>query len=130
MTYVTFVLLGYEIGAGRGTCRPLVSTASPLVQYSGHDNEILSDVAHGLPAAAQPVVGQRVVVRSLVAGERGPSGGPAMTDVIGVLVLADEREVAVRRRDGTLRHVARTDIVAIKAVPPPPPPRSRARSSG
>ena len=72
-------------------------------------------MAHG-----DPPLGQRVVVRSRVVGETGPSGGPAMTDVVGILEAADEREIVVRRKDGTARPVARTDIVAIKPVPPPP----------
>ena len=37
--------------------------------------------AHGL---GPHVVGQRVVVRRVVRGETGPSGGPAMTDVLGI----------------------------------------------
>jgi hypothetical protein len=68
-------------------------------------------------------IGHRVVVRSLVRGELGPSGGPAMTDVVGVLVAADDQQIVVRRRDGTISHVDRADIVALKAVPPPPPRR-------
>ena len=32
-------------------------------------------------------IGHRVVIRSLVRGETGPSGGPLMTDVIGFLLL-------------------------------------------
>jgi N-acetylglutamate synthase len=80
-------------------------------------------MAHGHSEAEQPPIGQRVVVRSLVPGERGPSGGPAMTDVVGVLEVADEREVVVRRRDGTVQRVARADIVVMKSVPPPPSPR-------
>jgi hypothetical protein len=76
-------------------------------------------------------VGQRVVVRSRVPGETGPSGGPAMTDAVGVVELADEREVVVRRRDGSLRRIARADIVVIKALPPPPaPPPPRPRIAG
>jgi len=74
-------------------------------------------------------VGRRVVVRSLVGGERGPSGGPAMTDVVGVLEAADEREVVVRRRDGSVQRVAREDIVAMKPVPPPPTRRRPLRPS-
>ncbi len=70
-----------------------------------------------------PPIGQRVIVRSRVPGERGPSGGPAMTDVVGVVELLDERQIVVRRTDGTARTVARGDIVVIKPVPPPPPRR-------
>ena len=68
-------------------------------------------------------VGRRVVVRSLVPGERGPSGGPALTDVVGMLEYADDQEVVVRRRDGTIQRVPRGDIVVVKVVPLPPPPR-------
>jgi hypothetical protein len=50
-----------------------------------------------------------------------------MTDVVGVLVAADEQEIVVRRRDGRAQHVARADIVAMKPVPPPPPPRAPRR---
>ena len=80
-------------------------------------------MGHGHAADEQPLLGQRVVVRSLVAGERGPSGGPAMTDVVGILELADEWELVVRRRDGTTQRVARADIIAMKRVPPPPAAR-------
>ena len=67
-------------------------------------------------------VGHRVVVRRVLAGETGPSGGPALTDVIGVLESWGE-ELAVRRRDGTLVVIRRADVVAGKRVPPPPPRR-------
>jgi hypothetical protein len=69
-------------------------------------------------------VAQRIVVRSLVRGEVGPSGGPAMTDVVGVLEVVDEHEIVVRRKDGTIRRVARADIVVIKRVPPKTTPSS------
>ncbi|MGI8702015.1 MAG: hypothetical protein ACR2JU_12565, partial [Nocardioidaceae bacterium] len=61
---------------------------------------------------------QRVVVRSRVPGETGPSGGPAMTDAVGVVEHADDEEIVVRRKDGTLCRVARQDIVTMKPVPP------------
>lgn len=91
----------------------------------GHRYPTGRDMAHD-----DGLIGRRVVVRSLVPGERGPSGGPAMTDVIGVLESADEIEVTVRRSDGTSRRVARADLLVVKAVPPPPQPRSRTRSGG
>lgn len=72
-----------------------------------------------------PLLGRRVVVRSLVRGERGPSGGPAMTDVVGRLEVADGEQIVVRRRDGSARRVARADIIAMKPVGPPPQPRPR-----
>jgi N-acetylglutamate synthase len=63
-------------------------------------------------------VGVRVVVRSLVPGETGPSGGPAMTDVVGVIESVDSEEVTVRRRDGSVRTVPWSLVVAAKVVPP------------
>lgn len=63
-------------------------------------------------------IGRRVVIRSLVRGERGPSGGPLMTDVIGYLREYGE-DAVVERRDGSLTRVAVADIVAAKPVPPP-----------
>ena len=63
-------------------------------------------------------VGSRVVVRRRLGGEPGPSGGPAMTDVIGTLERFDDELVGVRREDGTLVEFARADVVAGKPVPP------------
>jgi N-acetylglutamate synthase len=68
-------------------------------------------------------IGRRVVIRSLVRGEKGPSGGPLMTDVIGYLREYGAGVAVVERRDGSLTQVAIADIVAAKPVPPPPPPR-------
>jgi N-acetylglutamate synthase len=63
--------------------------------------------------------GQRVVVRFVVPG-RGPSGGPAMTDVVGRLVEVDEDAASVERRDGTLARVPLADVVTWKVVPDRP----------
>lgn len=65
-------------------------------------------------------VGSRVVVRRVLRGEHGPSGGPAFADVIGVLEEWDEETLAVRHRDGSLVRVERAAVVAAKTVPPPP----------
>jgi len=65
-------------------------------------------------------VGSRVVVRRLLPGERGPSGGPAMTDVLGVLETYDAAGLVVRRADDTTVRVAHDLVVAAKTVPPPP----------
>ena len=72
------------------------------------------------------LVGRRVVVRRRLPGERGPSGGPALTDVVGVLERWDDHDLSVRRADGEIVTIARADVVAGKAVPPPAhrPPRS------
>ncbi|MDR7086202.1 ribosomal protein S18 acetylase RimI-like enzyme [Aeromicrobium panaciterrae] len=66
-----------------------------------------------------PTVGQRVVVRHL-AGGVGPSGGPALNDVVGRVLAVDEQSVTVQRRDGRTAIVALTDIVTWKAVPDRP----------
>ncbi len=63
--------------------------------------------------------GLRVVVRHVVAG-RGPSGGPAMTDVVGRLVELTEDEALIERRDGALTRVPLADIVTWKVVPDRP----------
>jgi N-acetylglutamate synthase len=62
-------------------------------------------------------IGRRVVIRSLVRGEKGPSGGPLMTDVIGFLREYGDGVAVVERRDGSLTRVAIEDIVAAKPVP-------------
>jgi len=71
------------------------------------------------------VVGQRVVVRRLLPGETGPTGGPAMTDVLGTCESWAEGIVTVRREDGTLVEIRTADIVSGKPVPPRPSPRLR-----
>lgn len=70
------------------------------------------------------MVGQRVVVRSVVRGETGPSGGPALTDVLGVCEAWGAR-VVVRREDGSQVTIPVTDIVSGKPVPPRPSVRHR-----
>ncbi|MGH1562039.1 GNAT family N-acetyltransferase [Mumia sp. DW29H23] len=66
------------------------------------------------------LVGQRVVVRSIVPGERGPSGGPALTDVIGRLLAHDGTTLRIQRRDGSEVEVDVAGVVAAKAVPQGP----------
>jgi len=70
---------------------------------------------HGL---GPHVVGQRVVVRRVVPGETGPSGGPAMTDVLGTLVSWDATTCVVTPEAGPPVTIARADIVTGKPVPP------------
>jgi hypothetical protein len=66
-------------------------------------------------------VGRRVVVRRVLPGERGPTGGPALTDVLGVLEQWDDDDhLVVRRKDGSTVRIALADVVAAKTVPPPP----------
>jgi ribosomal protein S18 acetylase RimI-like enzyme len=71
--------------------------------------------------------GKRVVVRHAVGG-RGPSGGPAMTDVVGRLVELTNDEATIERRDGSLARVPLSDVVTWKAVPDRPR-RTRTASS-
>jgi len=62
-------------------------------------------------------VGTRVVVRRLLRGRAGPSGGPAMTDVVGRVVAHTGEVLRVERRDGELVDVAVADVVTLKQVP-------------
>lgn len=73
----------------------------------------------------QSAVGKRVVVRHLVPGQAGPSGGPLLSDVLGVLERLTDAELVIRRDDGTLARVARAAYVTGKPVPPRPSPRPR-----
>jgi GNAT superfamily N-acetyltransferase len=65
-------------------------------------------------------VGQRIVVRRILHGETGPTGGPAMTDVLGVCVSWADGRCVVRREEGDLVEMATADIVSGKPVPPRP----------
>lgn len=71
--------------------------------------------AHGL---GPDVVGQRVVVRRVVPGETGPSGGPAMTDVLGTLVSWDGATCVVVPESGPPVTIQVAEIVTGKPVPP------------
>jgi len=71
------------------------------------------------------VVGQRVVVRRLLPGETGPSGGPAMTDVLGVCLRWSDGECVVQPETGPAVTIAVASIVSGKPVPPRPSPRFR-----
>lgn len=72
-----------------------------------------------LPTALGPAcLGLRVVVRRVLPGETGPSGGPAMTDVLGVMESWDDDALTVRREDGSVVRIERSTLVSGKAVPP------------
>lgn len=71
------------------------------------------------------VVGQRVVVRRVLPGETGPTGGPAMTDVLGTCESWADGIVTVRREDGSVVEIRTADIVSGKPVPPRPSVRHR-----
>ncbi len=63
-------------------------------------------------------LGQRVVVRRVLPGQAGPSGGPAMIDVLGILEKWNDESLSVRREDGRVFQIAHADIVTAKPVPP------------
>ncbi|MET1060012.1 MAG: GNAT family N-acetyltransferase [Nocardioides sp.] len=71
------------------------------------------------------VVGQRVVVRRVLRGETGPSGGPAMTDVLGVCTAWGDGRCVVAPESGDPVEIAIADIVSGKPVPPRPSVRHR-----
>ena len=71
------------------------------------------------------VVGQRVVVRRVLHGETGPTGGPAMTDVLGICESWVDGVAVIRREDGSSVTIRTGDIVSGKPVPPRPSVRLR-----
>jgi ribosomal protein S18 acetylase RimI-like enzyme len=70
-------------------------------------------------------VGQRVVVRRLVPGESGPTGGPAMTDLLGTMLAWSATDTVVEAESGERVRIALADIVSGKPVPPRPSVRLR-----
>lgn len=81
------------------------------------------------PGLGPHVVGRRVVVRRLVRGESGPTGGPAFTDVLGVMERWSADTAEVRTESGALVRIAVADIVSGKPVPPRASPRQRISAS-
>lgn len=71
------------------------------------------------------VVGTRVVVRRLLPGERGPTGGPAMTDVLGVCLRWSDGECVVQPESGPAVTIPLRLIVSGKPVPQRPSVRHR-----
>lgn len=80
-------------------------------------SEESSGHAHNL---GPQVVGTRVVVRRIVRGETGPTGGPAFTDLLGICESWGDGIAEIRAEDGTLTAIATADIVSGKPVPPRP----------
>lgn len=66
--------------------------------------------------------GTRVVLRYAINREVSPHG-ESMSDALGTIISADEREVRVMTRRGQVR-VPRPLVIAAKEVPPPPVRRS------
>ena len=77
------------------------------------------------PGLGPHCVGQRVVVRRLVPGEQGPTGGPAFTDVLGTMLTWDGTTTVVEREDGSRVTIAVAEVVSGKPVPPRPSVRHR-----
>ncbi|NUR08740.1 MAG: GNAT family N-acetyltransferase [Nocardioidaceae bacterium] len=77
------------------------------------------------PGLGPHCVGQRVVVRRVLRGRTGPSGGPAMTDLLGVMESWTDTATVVRSEDGVATEIALADIVSGKPVPARPSPRHR-----
>ncbi len=70
-------------------------------------------------------MGQRIVVRRLLRGETGPTGGPAFTDLLGTCVAWGEGTCVVQPESGEPVVIAIADIVSGKPVPPRPSTRLR-----
>lgn len=66
-----------------------------------------------------------MVVRSLIPGETGPTGGPAFTDVLGVLEAWSDGVLAIRTEAGDLVTIPAALVVSGKPVPPRPSRFSR-----
>ncbi len=93
-----------------------------------HDRPADEPHVRDQPLLGPEVVGRRVVVRRVLRGQTGPTGRPAMTDVLGTCEAWADGEVRVRTADGELVVIATADIVAGKPVPPRPPRRHPKRS--
>lgn len=84
-----------------------------------------SDSPHlGAHRLGPHVVGQRVVVRRLLP-ERGPTGGPAFTDVLGVCTAWGDGVCVVQPASGPSVSIPVSHIVSGKPVPPRPSVRHR-----
>lgn len=84
-----------------------------------------ADPAPGAHGLGPHVVGQRVVVRRILPGETGPTGGPAMTDTLGECLSWGRGLCEVRTAEGTVVTIHLADIVSGKPVPPRPSVRLR-----
>jgi GNAT superfamily N-acetyltransferase len=71
------------------------------------------------------VVGHRVVVRRVLRGETGSTGGPAFRDVLGVCLSWGDGACVVQPEGAPAVHIAFGDIVSGKPVPPRPSTRHR-----
>lgn len=65
------------------------------------------------------------MVRRVLIGEIGPSGGPAMTDLLGICLSWDDDACVVQPESGAPVRIPLSTIVSGKPVPPRPSPRLR-----
>lgn len=70
-------------------------------------------------------VGLRVVVRRRVPGRTGPSGGPLLTDLLGIMEEWTASTTTIRAADGRRTTIPLGDLVSGKPVPPRPSVRHR-----
>ncbi|MGL5817237.1 MAG: GNAT family N-acetyltransferase [Phycicoccus sp.] len=68
--------------------------------------------------APSPRLGARVVIRSRLPAP-DPGTGATLTDAVGTLIASDDDRMTLTTRRGEVT-VARTDVVAVKEVPPAP----------
>jgi len=80
------------------------------------------------PALGPHLIGSRVVVRRMLRGETGPSGSPALTDLLGVMESWGSGVTTIRVASGEVSRIAIADIVSGKPVPPRPSARHRISS--
>ncbi|MDQ3052863.1 MAG: hypothetical protein M3R66_03260 [Actinomycetota bacterium] len=64
-------------------------------------------------------------MRRRLPGQSGPTGGPAYTDVLGIVEHCDAVTIRVRRADHTLVEILIADVARARRIPPPPVPRER-----
>jgi GNAT superfamily N-acetyltransferase len=76
-------------------------------------------------ALSSDLVGTRVVVRVRVPGEMGPSGGPSMRDILGILTGWSATQLEIERADGVVESIRLADVVTGKPVPPRASVRAR-----
>lgn len=103
----------------------MAGSVSPQLQDQ-RDGQQASGRLAGQAASLGPhVVGERVVVRRLVRGETGPTGGPAFTDLLGSCLSWGPTSCVVAPESGEPVEIALADIVSGKPVPPRPSVRQR-----
>lgn len=62
------------------------------------------------------LIGKRVTLRTLTGGV-GPTGGPEMTDAIGVVRSISDTEIELENRHGDLVVASLRHVVALRVVP-------------